>query len=228
MFLLGDVHGEKHLFKPFFNSEEKICLQLGDFGFLWQDRDMQKNKFLDTFEKEYPDKIILTILGNHENYDLVARFPKVQIMGGNARKLRNNIFALERGDVFQIEGHICLAIGGADSLDRYSRTAGVDWWPQETVTMKDISMAIKNVHKFAGGYVDYIFSHCLPYAVMHHFLPERTIYGQSEHRLDSLLDCPYVQFGEWYAGHIHITKDYKNFHTLGIGKSRIIQPKENN
>lgn len=226
MFLLGDVHGEKSLFNSFLNSQEKICLQLGDFGFCWESDDLQKCKFMNLFEKNYPNKMILTILGNHENYELIKRFPIVPIMGGKARRMRANIYALERGEVFEIEGYNCLALGGADSLDRYSRTEGVDWWRDEGVNLKNISMAIKNVHRKAGGHVDFVFTHCLPYRMMHNFLPDQTIYGNSEHLLDNLMDNPYVSFDEWYAGHIHATKNYRNFHTLGIGKSLIIPPKQ--
>ena len=81
MFILSDVHGEKELIKPFLLSSEKYCFQLGDFGFIWKYTDWKYNRFLRHFERDYPEKVIFTVLGNHENYDSIEKMPMRTVLG---------------------------------------------------------------------------------------------------------------------------------------------------
>ena len=56
MFILGDVHANADFMNSFLESNEKYCIQLGDFGFIWNYGDWKWNKFLNKFEKEYEGK----------------------------------------------------------------------------------------------------------------------------------------------------------------------------
>lgn len=118
MYFLGDVHAESPLMRDFLNSEEKYCLQLGDFGFIFKYNDWKWNRFLNHFEKNYPNKMIFTVLGNHENYDSIEKMPVKDMFGARCRKIRSNVYAVERGEILSIEGLNILCIGGADSIDK--------------------------------------------------------------------------------------------------------------
>ena len=90
MYFLGDVHAESPLMRDFLNSEEKYCLQLGDFGFIFKYNDWKWNRFINHFEKNYPNKMIFTVLGNHENYDSIEKMPVKNMFGARCRKIRSN------------------------------------------------------------------------------------------------------------------------------------------
>ena len=62
MYFLGDVHAVPSLMRGFLESNEKYCIQLGDFGFIFKANDWKWNKFLNHFAKDYPNKEIYTIL----------------------------------------------------------------------------------------------------------------------------------------------------------------------
>ena len=52
-----------------------------------------------------------------------------------------------------------MALGGAHSVDRLARTPGVDWWPEESLT-------VGQVHRACGpGIVDVIVAHDCPSGV---------------------------------------------------------------
>lgn len=97
MYFLGDVHAESPLMEGFLESKEKYCLQLGDFGFIFKYNDWKWNKFLNHFARDYPEKMIFTILGNHENYDSIEKMPIKTMFGARCREIRSNVYAIERG-----------------------------------------------------------------------------------------------------------------------------------
>lgn len=39
MFIISDIHGEVSQFDKFFKSDEKFCLQLGDFGLIFSEKE---------------------------------------------------------------------------------------------------------------------------------------------------------------------------------------------
>ena len=42
----------------------------------------------------------------------------------------NTRFAKD-GEIYDLDGWRCIAIGGANSIDKYHRTRQVDWWEDE-------------------------------------------------------------------------------------------------
>jgi hypothetical protein len=50
--------------------------------------------------------------------------------------LAGRIWHLPRGHRWRWHGRDWLALGGAVSLDRGVRTAGVNWWPEEEITWR--------------------------------------------------------------------------------------------
>ena len=45
---------------------------------------------------------------------------------------------LKRGRTYNIDGKKILTIGGADSVDKFRRQEGLNWWKEETITDEDI------------------------------------------------------------------------------------------
>ena len=221
MYFLGDVHAESPLMRDFLNSEEKYCLQLGDFGFIFKYNDWKWNKFLNHFEKNYPNKMIFTVLGNHENYDSIEKMPVKDMFGARCRKIRSNVYAIERGEILSIEGLNILCIGGADSIDKAWRQDGISWWAQEKISDTDVK---KTVEKGLTCSFDMICSHAMPAFFM---LQNFTSCFQtgSEFSLEKIycdIENNDVHIPLWLSGHVHCSIDmmYNDtlFRSLDIGE----------
>ena len=222
MFILGDVHANADFMNSFLESNEKYCIQLGDFGFIWNYGDWKWNKFLNKFEKEYSDKIIFVVPGNHENYDSFMKLPQVEVFGAKAYKVRENVFYIKRGEILEIENTTFLCIGGADSTDKAWRiveyeTKGIKcWWGQEAIHQKDIDNALKNLEKY-GGRVDYVCSHAEPRWAINEIMPWAQE-SQSENLLGDL--SRQVECEIWFGGHIHESLEVKgrDFDVMTLGE----------
>ena len=224
MYFLGDVHAESPLMRDFLNSEEKYCLQLGDFGFIFKYNDWKWNKFLNHFEKNYPNKMIFTVLGNHENYDSIEKMPVKDMFGARCRKIRSNVYAIERGEILSIEGLNILCIGGADSIDKAWRQDGISWWTQEKISDADIK---KTVEKGLTCSFDMVCSHAMPaFFMLQNFTP--CFQTGSEFSLEKIY-CDIENNGGhiplWIGGHVHNSIDmtYNDtlFRSLDIGEKII-------
>lgn len=224
MYFLGDVHAESPLMRDFLNSEEKYCLQLGDFGFIFKYNDWKWNRFLNHFEKNYPNKMIFTVLGNHENYDSIEKMPVKNMFGARCRKIRSNVYAVERGEILSIEGLNILCIGGADSIDKAWRQDGISWWAQEKISDTDVK---KTVEKGLTYSFDMICSHAMPaFFMLQNFTP--CFQTGSEFSLEKIY-CDIENNGGhiplWIGGHVHNSIDmtYNDtlFRSLDIGEKII-------
>ena len=224
MYFLGDVHGESPLMRDFLNSEEKYCLQLGDFGFIFKYNDWKWNRFLNHFEKNYPNKMIFTVLGNHENYDSIEKMPVKDMFGARCRKIRSNVYAVERGEILSIEGLNILCIGGADSIDKAWRQDGISWWAQEKISDTDVK---KTVEKGLTCSFDMVCSHAMPaFFMLQNFTP--CFQTGSEFSLEKIY-CDIENNGGhiplWIGGHVHNSIDMKYndtlFRSLDIGEKII-------
>lgn len=221
MYFLGDVHAESSLMEGFLKSSEQYCLQLGDFGFIFKYNDYKYNHFLNNFEKKYPDKVIFTVLGNHENYDSIEKMPIVRIFGANCYKIRENIFGVIRGEILSIEKLNILCIGGADSIDKVYREPKKSWWYQEVITDQDV---IKTVDKGLTHSFDMICSHAMPA-----FFMDKKIVTPFNTGSDFSLEKIYCDIENndkhiplWLGGHVHASMSlfYNGtlFRTLDIGE----------
>lgn len=164
IFITGDTHGD---FKRFSSSrfsaqsemtKDDVVIICGDFGGIWNDSP-EERYWLDWLN----DKPFTTIYvdGNHENFDRYYsdEFETVDLYNGKAQKIRDSIFHLLRGEVFQIQGKRIFAFGGASSHDirdgiidpsnypdskafnrelrmmsflgKQFRVKGMSWWEQE-------------------------------------------------------------------------------------------------
>ena len=92
-----------------------VVLVLGDFGFVW-DGSKAEQKKLDWLRKR--PYTLLFLDGSHENYDLLAQYPTVELFGGKVQALGGNVYHVCRGSVLELEGKKYLCFGGAESPDK--------------------------------------------------------------------------------------------------------------
>ena len=124
VFVTGDCHADFRKFStPAFPEQaemtkDDIVIILGDFGGIWNaDGETPAERY---WLKWLDDKSFTTVFvdGNHENFDrLNNEFEVVNFHGGKAHKIRNSVFHLMRGEIFDFEGNSFFAFGGASSHD---------------------------------------------------------------------------------------------------------------
>ena len=204
IYVTGDTHrkidnrfSEKPLTKL---TEKDYLIVLGDFGGVWYD-DESDNLFLSYFEKQ--KYTTLFIDGNHENHKKLNNFPVEIWNGGKIHKIKNNIFHLMRGQIFNIDGYKIFTFGGAYSIDKHMRTEFIDWWKEEEGNYEEMNEAFDNLEK-ENNQVDFIFTHAGPASKLKNFF---NYFGMNftssstEKFLDEINNK--VKFQHWYCGHYH-------------------------
>ena len=185
-------------------KENDYIIVLGDMGLLWRHDMKDANSFIDFFEKNYKFNLYF-IEGNHSNYKLLKLLKEDENgMGYISEHIRH----LKRGREYFIENKSFLTIGGADSIDKFRRTEGLNWWKEETITQKDIE-------KIEKKYYDYVLSHTCPTSVFDEYkfylctlgnIVDDTdpAYRISGDKLEEVLKN--IDFGHWWFAHYHVDK----------------------
>lgn len=235
IFVTGDCHSEFNKFSTDAFPEQKemtkddIVIVLGDFGGVW-------NKDVESSSERYwlnwlDGKSFTTVFidGNHENFDrLNSDYEVVDFCGGKAHKIRDSIFHLMRGEIFDFEGRRFLAFGGARSHDiddgilspedfdteedfkltykqwvkrkKVFRVNHLSWWTEELPSDEEIQNAENNLKK-VDYKVDYVLSHCAPQSVVEYINPNSTEPDRLTLWFEDLLKR--LEFGKWFFGHYH-------------------------
>lgn len=233
VYITGDCHAEFHRFSTKQFPEQKemtrddIVLICGDFGGIWQD--CKEERYWLSWLSEKPFTICF-VDGNHENMDRLYgdEFEVVDFHGGKAHKIRDNIYHLMRGYVFEFEGKKFFAFGGASSHDiqdgildpadfdseeefkatydewwrsgKMFRVNHASWWEEELPNQKEMDFGEDILEKH-NWEVDYVISHSQPQEVC-------SILGF--HTADPLtlyfnrLLQKGLRFKEWHSGHLHV------------------------
>lgn len=245
VYVTGDTHANFRKFSTRLFPEQKsltrddFVIILGDFGGVWADTPTERY-WLDWLN----DKPFTTCFvdGNHENYDRLYsdEFDIVDFHGGKAHQIRNNVFHLMRGYVFEFCNKKFFCMGGASSHDiddgilepddpdkisrwrwqgRMFRVNHVSWWEQEIPSDDELNFGLCNLKKNHNK-VDFIISHCLPCSVAQmlglYDVDRLTYY------FDGLIDKG-IQFDKWYCGHYHTNQTiYGKFNVLYENIERIV------
>ena len=204
IYVTGDTHrkidnrfSEKPLTKL---TEKDYLIILGDFGGVWYD-DSSDNLFLSYFEKQ--KYTTLFIDGNHENHKKLNDFPVEVWNNGKIHKIKNNIFHLMRGQIFNIDGYKIFTFGGAYSIDKNMRTEFIDWWKEEEGNYEEMNEAFDNLEK-ENNQVDFILTHAGPASKLKNFF---NYFGMNftssstEKFLDEINNK--VNYKHWFCGHYH-------------------------
>ena len=230
IFVTGDCHGDFSRFATRMFPIQKeltrddVVIVCGDFG-IWLDSKTERY-WLDWLSNK--NFTVVFVDGNHENFDRLNsdEFQVVDFHGGKAHQIRDNIFHLMRGYVFEFEGKKFFAFGGASSHDigdgildrdafddedefqqcvnrwykegRMFRINHKTWWAEEMPSVEEMDFGLRQLE--AHNYdVDYVITHCCPQEIA-------SIMGfRQPDRLTNYFNtiAHSLSFDKWYFGHYH-------------------------
>lgn len=239
IYVTGDCHSDVSRFTnqnfPEQNEMTKadtviIC---GDFGLLWTPNSVEQAYALD----ELNNRSFTTIFvdGNHENFDMLNALPVVDFHGAKAHKVRDSVFHIMRGEIFEIDDRRFFAFGGAASHDiqdgiidpadyetigqlkeavrlanrqnKMFRVKGISWWPEELPTEAELQNGLD--HLASVDYtVDFVITHCLPTSLQAYLFPGQNEPNVLTDYLDSLIDV--LKCRKWFCGHYHMNEQIFN------------------
>ena len=205
LFLTGDTHRQVDVAKLSFQKfptqkdldRSDIMVVLGDWGVLWYG-DERDNKWINNWDLKPWTTFV--VYGNHDNYSALQKYPIVYKFGAAARKITDNIYIAESGNIYNLNGKRCLCINGADSVDRSIRTEGLNWWSEEAISSDVITQALHELEAY-NFEIDYLFTHCGGTEVCTSlgFTPM-----PSEKQLQKLIDLGPKNDYVHYCGHYHL------------------------
>lgn len=238
IFVTGDIHGDPRRLNTDCFPEQKemtkddFVIILGDFGLVWSNSQTKQEKYwLDWLDSK--PFTTLFIDGNHDNHPVLnTAFEEVDFHGGKAHKIRDNVYHLMRGYVFDICDKKIFAFGGASSHDiqdgildpndfvdeedfratynrwnkqnKMFRVRGFSWWDEELPSQEEMQRGIENLAKH-NNKVDIVISHCLPQSVV-------SVLSNGFYKSDiltmyfnQLIDNG-LEFNSWLAGHYHCSE----------------------
>lgn len=236
IYITGDTHSQFNRFSTARFPEQKemtrddyviIC---GDFGGIWDFGLSSKEEAYWLKWLSAKPFTILFVDGNHENFDrLNKEFEVVDYHGGKAHKIRDNIYHLMRGYVFEFKGKKFFTFGGGKSHDvqdgilkiedypdlralekdyntrtfKYNqmlRIEHISWWEEEMPNQEEMQRGLENLEKH-NFEVDYVISHSAPQEVV-------SIFSHGCYKPDELTTylntiAQQLKFDKWYFGHYH-------------------------
>lgn len=252
IYITGDTHADFTRFSTKNFPEQKemtrddYVIVCGDFGGIWS---FGKSTKEETYWMDWLYAKPFTLLfvdGNHENFDRLNQFPVVNFYRGKAHKIRNNIYHLMRGYVFNLQGKSFFAFGGASSHDiqdgildpndyksarelvadyKYRTLKGemlrinhVSWWDRELPDQTEMGRGFRELNKVNNN-VDFVISHSLPQTVcgaLGYTKPDTVT-----RYFDDLLEAG-LTFGDWFSGHYHKETDVGRYHIRYHSIERIV------
>jgi predicted phosphodiesterase len=173
-------------------ADVEIAIQVGDLG-LHQDDLAPSARGVPPLARQ-----VYYVTGNHDHEPSYRGIVE-------PTEMAPNLVYVPRGTVLELDGRRIAFLGGGDSIiDRAVRRSGVDWWPEEQVTLADVA-------RFAdAGRVDILVCHTPPAFVYHFFQlppdPSALAVGQAW----QILGRPQV-----VCGHLHKPSEIGCVRVLG-------------
>lgn len=214
IYIRGDLHGflnelteEKTPGISSLNADDVLLIP-GDFGFVMLNNEKEKHN-LDTLSR-FPFTILF-VDGNHEGFPYLMQYPQEIRFGAPVRRIRDNIFWLQRGYIYTIHEKTFFTMGGAYSMDKARRLADEEddgvptWFKEELPSEEEYRRAIRTLEEH-NYQVDYILTHTAPGSIIPRVIG--TCPDHHDRKLTVFLDRVYreVTFKKWFFGHFHIDK----------------------
>lgn len=232
IYIIGDTHGDM---SRLYNYQQKnkftkndYIIVCGDFGFIWNG---DYKKIMKKIGRVIP-ATVLFVDGNHENFDIILSKETETKWGGTVTKFWDNVYYLNRGEVYTIEGHTFFCFGGAHSIDQAWRVPHKSWWEEEIPTLEEIMKGAENLENNLNK-IEYVITHEAPAIIRKKILTHHsTEFGEPlSYRLPSIFnqwferlyfDAP--NFKKWFCGHHHQDIDFDEeglpfsvlYRTIGI------------
>ena len=236
IWVTGDTHANFTRFTPAHFPEmmgmtkSDITIIAGDFGGVWHEG--RRGDIQLALLEDLPFTVAF-VDGNHENFDVLAKYPVEEWNGGKVQFIRPHVIHLMRGQVFTLEGRAFFTMGGASSHDiedgildmddpdyqrkytrlllenkRHFRIRGRSWWPEELPSAEEYAEAQRNLdaHDWA---VDYIITHSPPTSFA-------AILNRPRDELTDFLEEIRQRAGyrRWLFGHCHGDRMLEGKHQL--------------
>ena len=215
IYITGDLHGgidisklnAKNFPQQKLLTKKDYILICGDFGLIW---DNSKEELF--WRNWLHERNFTTIFceGNHENFDLLNKFPVEEWNGGKVHFINDSVIHLMRGQVFTIDDLKFFTMGGATSIDKYRRKKGISWWKEEIPSNKEFEEAFNNLDKH-NWIVDYVISHTTSMRIM-----QERGYIKENNTLNKFFDMLEgdLEYKHWYFGHFHDDIRIDDKHTM--------------
>ena len=197
---MGDTHASGFVPLKVKDLVEKYTIEevwsVGDFG--WWPR----NEFAKSFLARMNDVgcRVYFIDGNHEDHSDLSHDTITEVGYVVDYETYPNIIHCPRGWLRTVGGRKVLHIGGAHSVDKYSRREGVSWFTNEAPNYKEMGRA------FNRPTPDIVLSHEIPEGVDVQYYgnwpKELTDLGEGLRRTLGLL-LKHHKPAIWFAGHHH-------------------------
>ena len=220
IFITGDTHipidiaklNELNFLECENLTKDDYVIVTGDFGGVWN------NSKKELYWRDWLHKKNFTTLfidGNHENFDLLYKFPVEDKFGGKVRKINNSIYHLMRGQVFNINELKFWTMGGASSTDKENRIKNISWWQDEIPNSNEMNEGLYNLAKH-NNEVDYILTHTCSSSILKKINQIFGFMPKPEENLNKYLQIieEKVDFKHWYFGHFHEDIEIDHKHTL--------------
>ena len=211
-FITGDTHGAFSRIMRFCGSDtskEDVMIVLGDAGINYH-KDLK-----DYILKQRLESLPITMFCLHGNHEIRPQnIPTYheKIWNGGRVLVEDDypsiLFAID-GEIYNLDGRQCIAIGGAYSVDKFIRLArGWGWWEDEQPS-EAIKQYVEKQLADNGNRVDIVLSHTAPLKyepreVFLSFIDEASVDKSTEAWLDTIEER--ISYDKWYCGHYHTQK----------------------
>lgn len=213
VYVTGDKHAEFTSIEAFCRirrtTRDDILVVLGDCGINYY-RDER-----DVILKQHLAQLPITLFCVHGNHEVrpshIPGYQPRSFCAGTVffePRYPNILFPLD-GTSFLLDGRRTLVIGGAYSIDKFSRLLNRQSWFDDEQPTEPIKRCVELTLDALGWNVDAVLSHTCPAR----FLPkERELYGVDPKTIDYSTEEwlgaleKRLNYNGWFCGHFHLDK----------------------
>ncbi len=200
--IVGDIHGEWRAINQVVERYKNhdlilICCDFGYWPAFWNG---ELNSPFDPVKglKLTDNCKILFCDGNHEDHWSLNKLESNEVLP--------DVFYMKRGSTFELpDGRKILFMGGANSIDKWQRQVGVDWFPEEAIAYKDMM-------NLPDEEIDILITHTCSEEIVPEMVDYRKVYDSDPSRkaVSQLVET--YKPSLWYFGHWHDSHKgtYKN------------------